>query len=116
MLSTYWALRGISRQHCRRAPAERGGPDDRLQFAVRVQAEAAAVASDTGLLEAAERRFVVALRSVDADVAGPELPRDAHRPRRVLREHIVVQTELRPVGERDSLVLVVERHDDHHGP
>ena len=38
---------------------------------------------------------------------------DGHRPRRVLREHVVVQAELGAVGERDRLVLVVEgEHDD----
>src|SRR5205823_979132 len=41
------------------------GPDDRLQLAVRVQAERPAVAADAGELEPAERRLVVALRGVD---------------------------------------------------
>src|SRR3954449_7308034 len=57
-------------------------PDDALQLAVSMQAEDTAVAPDAGHLEPAERRLVVALHGVDADVAAAELPRHpitAHR-------------------------------------
>ena len=53
------------------------GQTMRLQLAVGVEAEAAAVAADAALLEAAERRLVVALRGVDPDVAGAQLLGDA---------------------------------------
>src|SRR3954447_7021854 len=93
-------------------PASRA-PDHGLQLAVRMEPEAAAVASDAGLLRAAERRLLVALHGVDADVAGAHPAADRHRPARVGAEHVVVETELGPVGERDALVVVVEgqRHD-----
>ena len=56
------------------------GQTMRLQLAVGVEAEAAAVAADAAHLEAAEGRLVVALRGVEADVAGAELLGHAQAP------------------------------------
>src|SRR3954471_19047648 len=89
------------------------GPDDALQLAVSMQAEDPAVAPDAGHLEPAERCLVVALHRVDSDVAAAELSRDPVAAHRVRGPDVVVEPEGRAVGERDSLVLVVERlHDD----
>src|SRR5439155_24958490 len=55
-------------------PLRSCGPHHRLHLGVRVEAEVAAVASDAAQLEAAERRLHVALRGVDADVAGAQPP------------------------------------------
>src|SRR4051812_35519202 len=90
------------------------GPDDALQLAVSMQAEDPAVAPDAGHFEPAERRLVVALDRVDADVAAAQLPRHPVTAHRVRRPDIVVEAESRAVGKSDSLVLVVERlhHDD----
>src|SRR3954454_23683703 len=89
------------------------GPDDALQLAVSMQAEDTAVAPDAGHLEPAERRLVVALHGVDADVAAAELPRHPITAHRVRGPDVVVEPERRAVGEGNSLVLVVERlHDD----
>src|SRR3954468_716941 len=88
-------------------------PDDALQLAVSMQAEDTAVAADAGHLEPAERRLVVALHRVDADVAAAQLARHAVAAHRVGGPDVVVKTERRAVGERYGLVLVVERlHDD----
>src|SRR5207237_4748519 len=87
-------------------------PDDGLQLGVGVQAELAAVAADAAHLEAAERRLHVALRGVDADVAGLELLRDAEGLGRVARVDVVVEAELAVVGDGDALLLVVEGDDD----
>src|SRR3954463_4100734 len=89
------------------------GPDDALQLAVSMQPEDPAVATDAGHLEPAERRLVVALHGVDADVAAAELSRDPVAAHGVRGPDVVVEPERRAVGERNSLVLVVERlHDD----
>src|SRR4051794_33869392 len=89
------------------------GPDDALQLAVSMQAEDTAVAPDAGHLEPTERRLVVALHGVDADVAAAELPRHPITAHRVRGPDVVVEPERCAVGERNSLVLVVERlHDD----
>src|SRR3954451_18054971 len=87
-------------------------PDDALQLAVSMQAEDPAVATDAGHLEPAERRLVVALHGVDADVAAAELSRDPVAAHGVRGPDVVVEPERRAVGERNSLVLVVERLDD----
>src|SRR4051812_6989791 len=88
-------------------------PDDALQLAVSMQAEDPAVAPDAGHLEPAERRLVVALHRVDADIAAAQLPGHPVTAHRVRGPDIVVEAEGRAVGESDSLVLVVERlHDD----
>src|SRR3954454_12394135 len=89
------------------------GPDDALQLAVSMQAEDPAVAPDAGHLEPTERRLVIALHGIDADVAAAQLPRHPVTADRVRRPDVVVEPEGRAVGERNSLVLVVERlHDD----
>src|SRR3954469_8473785 len=89
------------------------GPDDALQLAVSMQAEDSAVAPDTGHLEPAERRLVVALHRVDPDVATAQLPRHTVATHGVRGPDVVVEPEGRAVGERDGLVLVVEGlHDD----
>src|SRR3954463_8891576 len=89
------------------------GPDDALQLAVSMQAEDPAVASDAGHLEPAERRLVVALHRVDADVAAAQLARHPITTHRVRGPDIVVEPERCAVGERNSLVLIVERlHND----
>src|SRR4026208_1220563 len=62
------------------------GPDDGFHLGVGVDAEVAAVASDTAELEAAEGRLVVALGGVDADVAGAQALGDGVGPLRVVRE------------------------------
>src|SRR3954453_21811395 len=67
------------------------GPDDGLQLAVGVEAEAPAVATDAAELEAAEGQLVVALGRVDADVASAQLLGDGVGPGGVGREHVVVQ-------------------------
>src|SRR5437764_9557462 len=88
-------------------------PDDALQLAVSMQAEDPTVAPDAGHLEPAERRLVVALHGVDADVAAAELPRHPITAHRVRSPDVVIKPERRAVGERNCLVLVVERlHDD----
>src|SRR3954469_11309364 len=88
-------------------------PDDALQLAVSMQAEDPAVAPDAGHLEPAERRLVVALHGVDADVAAAQLPRYPITAHRVRGPDVVVEAESRAVGKSNSLVLVVERfHDD----
>src|SRR3954453_2003867 len=88
-------------------------PDYALQLAVSMQAEDPAVAPDAGHLEPAERRLVVALHGVDADVDAAQLPRDPVAAHRVRGPDVVVEPERCAVGERNSLVLVVERlHDD----
>src|SRR3954462_7848862 len=89
------------------------GPDDALQLAVGVQAEHSAVTPHTGLLEAAERRLVVALHRVDADVAAAQLAGDAVAADGVVGPVVVVEAERRAVRQRYGLVLVVERLDDH---
>src|SRR4051794_33136066 len=66
-------------------------PDDRLQLAVGMEAEAPAVTTDAAHLEAAEGQLVVALGGVDAHVAGPELLRHGVGPGGVGREDVVVQ-------------------------
>src|SRR5690348_8886750 len=88
------------------------GPDDALQLAVGVQAEDSAVTSNPGQLEPAERRLVVALHRVDADVAAAQLPGDAVAAHGVGGPDVVIEPERRAIGERDGLVLVVERLDD----
>src|SRR3954464_15248292 len=98
----------------RRLARVSAGPDDGLELGVRVEAEGAAVAAHAGLLEPAERGLVVALRGVDADVAGSQLLRHPHGAGRVRGEHVVVQPELGAVGEGHAFVLVVERNHDHH--
>src|SRR4051812_25597770 len=90
-------------------------PDDALQLAVSMQAEDTAVAPDAGHLEPAERRLVVALHGVDADVAAAELSRDPVAAHRVRGPHVVVEPEGRAVGQRNGLVLIVERLDDDDG-
>src|SRR6476469_204187 len=89
-------------------------PHDRLHLAVGVQPPRAAVAADAAVLEAAERRLMVALEGVDADVAGLQQLGDRHGPAGVAGEHVVVEAVGAVVGDRDRLVLVVERdgHDD----
>src|SRR5439155_4902657 len=83
------------------------GPDDGLELGVGVQAERAPVAADTRQLEPSERRLVVALGGVDADVAAAQLLRYVHGAGRVRREDVVVQPEVGAVGKGDSFVLVV---------
>src|SRR5438045_1821774 len=51
------------------------GPHDGLHLGVGEQSEVAAVTADAAHLEAAERRFHVPLRSIDADVARAQLAR-----------------------------------------
>src|SRR3954453_6788356 len=88
-------------------------PDDALQFAVSMQAEDPAVAPDAGHLEPAERRLMVALHRVDADVAAAQLPGHPVAAHRVRSPDVVVEPERCAVGERNRLVLVVERlYDD----
>src|SRR4051794_5512762 len=97
------------------SPGVRAGsarPDDALQLAVGVQPEHTAVAADTAELEAAERRFVVALDRVDADVAAAQLPGHAIAADAVRSPDVVVEAEGGAVGEGHRLVLVVERLDD----
>src|SRR3954465_15667670 len=89
------------------------GPDDALQLAVSMQSEDPAVATDARHLEPTERRLVVALHGVDPDVAAAQLARDPVAAHRVRGPDVVVQPERRAVGQRNGLVLVVERlHDD----
>src|SRR5215471_1583337 len=75
---------GLEEVTCAASP----GPDDRLHLGVGVDAEVAAVATDAAQLEAAERRLVVALRRVDADVAGAQALGDGEGTLRVVREHV----------------------------
>src|SRR3954452_22039480 len=89
-------------------------PDDALQLAVSMQAEDPAVAADAGHLEPAERRLVVALHRVDADVAAAQLPGHPVAADRVRGPDVVVEPEGRAVGQRDRLVLVVERLHHNH--
>src|SRR4051812_16593215 len=89
------------------------GPDDALQLTVSMQSEDTAVASDARHLEPTERCLVVALDRIDADVAASQLPRHPITTHRVRGPDVVIKPERRAVGERNSLVLVVERlHDD----
>src|SRR4051812_1591300 len=89
------------------------GPDDALQLAVSMQPEDPAVAADAGHLEPAERRLVVALHCVDTDIAAAQLPSHSVAAHRVRGPDVVVKTERRAIGERNRLVLVVERlYDD----
>src|SRR3954471_8924573 len=89
------------------------GPDDALQLAVSMQAEDTAVAPDSGHLEPAERRLVVALHRVDPDVATAQLPGDPVAAHRIRGPDVVVEPERRAVRQRHRLVLVVKRlHDD----
>ena len=91
-----------------------GGPDHRLEFAVRVQPERAAVAADAAVLEAAERRLGVALDGVDADVAAAQPGGQRPGAARVGAEDVVVEAVRGAVGDPHRLVLVVEGqgHDD----
>src|SRR3954470_23553699 len=91
------------------------GPDDALQLAVSMQAEDTAVAPDAGHLEPTERRLVVALHGVDADVAAAQLARHSVAAHRVRGPDVVVEPERRAVGERNRLVVVVERLYDDDG-
>src|SRR4051812_30199975 len=61
-------------------PSPSTGPDDALHLGVGVEAEVATIAADATELEAAERRFEIALGGVDADVAAPQLLRESQRP------------------------------------
>src|SRR5437764_7626454 len=87
-------------------------PDDALQLAVSMQAEDPAVAPDAGHLEPAERRLVVALHRVDADVATAQLPRHSIAAHRIRGPDVVVEPERRAIRQRHCLVLVVERLHD----
>src|SRR5262245_49327698 len=91
-------------------------PDHGLQFAVRRQPVAAAVAPDATLLEATERRLGMAADRVDAHVAGTQPRREAQGSGRVRREDVVVEAVVAVVGQSDGLLLVVERDDDHDRP
>ena len=76
-----------------------------------MEAEAAAVATHAGLLEAKGASW---FRWAVVDVA-VATARPRASPGRVGREHVVVEPELGAVGDGDRLVDVVERHHD-HGP
>src|SRR5664280_1532995 len=90
------------------------GPDDGLQLRVGLEAVVATVPSNAAHLEPAEGRIHVALGGVDADMAGPEQFGHPERPGGVSREDVVVEAELRVVGDGDALLLVVEGDGHHH--
>src|SRR6478752_1673409 len=74
-------------------------PDDSLELGVGLEAVVAAVAADTGELEPAERRLVVALHGVHADLAGPDLLGDGEGPGRVTAVDVAVEAEVAVVGD-----------------
>src|SRR5690606_20789155 len=92
------------------------GPHDGLELAVGVKPPRAAVAADAAVLEPTERRFVVALQRVDADVAGPQQLGHSHGSAGVTAEHVVVEAVGAVVGDLDRLVLGVEGDDGDDGP
>src|SRR5262245_8744597 len=98
------------------SPRSSSRPDERLELAVGVHGEAAAVAADARLLEPAERRLGGLLGGVDGDAARAELAGDPDAAPGVAAEHVVVEPELGAVGERHRLVLVLERQHDDDGP
>src|SRR4051794_17482891 len=87
-------------------------PDDALELAVSVQPEHSTVTPDSALLEPAERRLMVALHGVDADVATSQLTCHSVATDGVGGPDIVIEPEGGAVGDGDRLVLVVERLDD----
>ena len=68
--------------------------------------EVASVPADAAHLEATERRVVVALSRVDADIATAQVPCGAIRAIAVSGEDVVVEPEVRAVGDGDALVVV----------
>src|SRR5688572_22248774 len=70
-------------------------PDERLELAVGVHGEAAAVAADARELEAAEGGLRALLGGVDGDAPRAQLAGDAHAPGGVAGEDVVVEAEVR---------------------
>ena len=85
--------------------------EDVLLLGERVRGVRAELAAEPGLLVAAERRPVAHRRvRVHAEVAGLDAARDPQRPADVAGEDRAGQAVLGVVGQRDRLLLVVERH------